>query len=118
MSEHTEQVALFNMLLYHPDLWVVFAVPNGGLRNKRTAINLKHEGVKAGIWDIFVPIPANGYHGMYVEMKFGKNKLTAEQMQFGKAMIEYGYRCKVAYSAEEAYTEIMEYLGRKEYYSE
>jgi len=32
--------------------------------------------VKAGIWDIFVPIPAKGFHGMFVEMKFGSNRLT------------------------------------------
>lgn len=112
MSEHDEQVALFGMLAYHPDLWVAFAIPNGGARHIRTAIKLKQEGVKAGVWDIMLPIPKNGYHGMFVEMKFGKNKLTAEQMQFGKAMIEYGYCCKVAYSAQEAYDEIMEYLER------
>jgi len=31
-----------------------FAVPNGGLRNKLTAIKLKREGVMAGVSDIIV----------------------------------------------------------------
>jgi len=33
-------------------------------------------------------------------------------------MVEQGYYCQVAYSAEEAYKKIIDYLGRKEYYSE
>ncbi len=118
MSEHTEQATLFNMLLYHPEAWVIFAVPNGGLRNKKTASILKHEGVKAGVWDVFVPIPAKGYHGMFVEMKFGSNKLTKAQVEFGQAVVEKGYYCQVAYSAHEAYKKIIDYLGWKEYYSD
>lgn len=118
MSEHTEQVTLFNMLLYHPELWVIFAVPNGGLRNKKTAVNLKREGVKAGVWDVMIPIPSKGYHGMFLEMKHGYNKLTTEQAKFGEAMKERGYYCQIAYSADEAYKKIIEYLEIKEYYFE
>ena len=111
MSEHDEQAALFQMLSFHPDLWVVFAVPNGGLRNKRNAVTLKREGVKAGVWDIFVPIPKGIYHGMWLEMKYGKNKLSEAQVLFGEQMERYGYRTDVAYSADEAYVKIQNYLG-------
>lgn len=114
MSEHNEQVGLFQMLAYHPNLWVAFAIPNGGARHIRTAMKLKEEGVKAGVWDVMIPIPKSKYHGMFLEMKFGKNKLTPEQTKFGKAMAEYNYFCSVAYSAEEAYAKIMEYLGEKD----
>ena len=46
----------------------IYHIPNGGLRAKTTAINLKLEGAKAGVWDIFVPIPKDGFSGMYIEM--------------------------------------------------
>lgn len=111
MSEHDEQAALFQMLSFQPDLWVIFAVPNGGLRNKRNAANLKREGVKAGVWDIFVPIPKGNYHGLWVEMKYGKNKLSESQELFGAQMERNGYQTEVAYSAEEAYAKIQSYLG-------
>lgn len=113
MSEHDEQATLFQFLSYHQDLEVVFAIPNGGWRNKRNAANLKREGVKAGVWDIFVPIPSGEYHGLFLEMKYGKNKLTDSQKSFGEAVSRRGYKCEVAYSGVEAYKIIIEYLGVK-----
>lgn len=110
ISEHDEQAALFYYLAHHPDLWVVFAIPNGGVRNKVTAAKLKREGVTAGVWDIFVPIPAAAFHGLFIEMKFGKNKLTQSQIKFGKQMVENGYKCLVCYNAIEAYNAIVKYL--------
>ena len=50
-TEHEEQVALFEWASYlynqYPVLKLMFAIPNGGLRNIKTAINLKKEGVTA-----------------------------------------------------------------------
>jgi hypothetical protein len=89
----------------------MFAIPNGGLRSKATAAKMAAEGQKAGIWDIFVPIPSGGYHGLFIEMKFNRNKLTDLQKEFGKFATQQGYCCKVAYSAEEAIEIIDEYLG-------
>ena len=111
MSEHAEQVALFQALALHPECKWIHAIPNGGYRSKTTAVNLQREGVKKGVWDIFVPYPRGKYHGMYVEMKYGKNKLTAEQVEFGAFVEAQGYKTFVAYSWFEAYTAIMDYLG-------
>lgn len=52
-----------------PLLRWVFAVPNGGLRDKITAAKLKHEGVKSGVPDIMVPITCQAYAGLFIEMK-------------------------------------------------
>ena len=38
-----------------PRLEWIHAIPNGGLRNKATASNLKAEGVKSGVLDVFLP---------------------------------------------------------------
>ncbi len=113
MSEHNEQAKLFSWTRYRPELRWMFAIPNGGLRNKATAAKLYAEGVRAGIWDIMLPIPSKGYHGLFIEMKFGHNKLTELQEQFGVFATGQGYLCKVAYSAEEAIEIIDEYLGNE-----
>lgn len=110
MSEHQEQVSLFQFLSYHPNLSVIFAIPNGFYSTPAQKSKMKHEGLKNGVWDIFVPIPSRGYHGMFLEMKYGSNQLSDTQKCFGSAMEALGYRCEVAYSAMEAYTQIMDYL--------
>jgi len=111
MSEHEEQAKLFGWTRNHPKLPWMFAIPNGGLRNKATAVRMKSEGVKAGVWDIFLPVPSGQYHGLFIEMKWGKNVLTPAQKEFGDYATQQGYCCKVAYSAEEAIEIIDEYLG-------
>lgn len=88
----------------------IHAIPNGGLRAKRTAITLKKEGAKSGVWDIFIPIPMNGYSGMYIEMKFGKNKLTENQIKFRENLEDY-YLFMVFYDWKEAKESIENYLN-------
>lgn len=51
MSEHDQQVAVVEW--YDLNGIPVFAIPNGGIRHKRTAAMLKAEGVKAGVPDLF-----------------------------------------------------------------
>jgi len=111
MSEHEEQAKLFGWTRNHPKLPWMFAIPNGGLRNKATAVRMKSEGVKAGVWDIFLPVPSGQYHGLFLEMKWGKNTLTPAQKEFGDYATQQGYCCKVAYSTEQAIEIIDEYLG-------
>jgi hypothetical protein len=113
MSEHDEQATLFQFLSYHPNLSVIFATPNGFYSTPAQKSKMKQEGLKSGVWDIFVPIPSKGYHGMFLEMKYGKNKLTDSQKSFGEAVSRRGYKCEVAYSGVEAYKIIIEYLGVK-----
>ena len=40
---------------------------------------MKRQGVKAGVPDICLPVARNGYHGLYIELKAGKNKATKNQ---------------------------------------
>ena len=63
----------------HPELKNLFAVPNGGLRSKTEAARLKAAGVKAGVPDIMLAVARCGFHGLFIEMKVGKNKTSAAQ---------------------------------------
>lgn len=114
-SESQEQKALFQWAALaeqkYPELRLMHHVPNGGLRDARTAVNLKREGVKRGVPDISLPVPRGKYHGLYIEMKVGKNKLTKEQQQWFKSLEEEGYATHVCYSWLEAREVIEKYLS-------
>lgn len=116
-TEHAHQTALFcwAALPATRQLWpcleLMFAIPNGGERNIRVAAQLKAEGVKAGVLDIFLPVPCKGFHGLFIEMKVGKNKPTDAQTAFATSMVRNGYKCVLCYSWIEARTQILQYLG-------
>lgn len=88
------------------------AIPNGKKRNKTIAAQIKREGGKAGVWDIFLPSPQNEHHGLYIEMKAStrKNHLTENQSEFGAYAMSQGYKCVVCYGTEEAINTIKGYM--------
>lgn len=102
--EHKEAVTLMRWvrlqvqldpLRWAPLIWL-FHIPNGGARNKVVAGKLKAEGVLAGASDYFLPFPVTlcdgrEYAGLFLELKAGNNKPTAEQFHFLKNMRWAGY---------------------------
>ena len=115
MSEHDEQVALFEWAEWaegrHPELALMYAIPNGGHRHKAVAGRMKAEGVKAGVPDICLPVARGGYHGLYIELKHGRNKATHEQRQWIEALLSAGYFAVVAHEFDGAREVIERYLG-------
>lgn len=89
----------------------IFAIPNGGKRNAKEAYYMKLSGVTAGVPDLCVRKARRGYHALFIEMKYGNNKLTAEQKQTIAELNEDGYLARVCYSAEEAIKLIDWYFG-------
>jgi len=115
MSEHTEQVALFNwckkMEQRHLQLALIFAIPNGGKRPIGTAKKLKASGTKAGIPDIFLPVAnRHGKHGLWIELKVGKNKPSKNQLWWIHSLRAEGYEVDVCWGFEEARDTIIKYL--------
>lgn len=113
--EESEQIALFQwaamMESKYPALRLLHAIPNGGHRHKATAARLKAAGVKAGVPDICLPVARGDWHGLYIELKVGKNKLTEAQRRWKDDLIRYGYLALVCYGWEEARDVIEWYLG-------
>lgn len=115
-SEDAQQSALFcwsalpSVRVEFPDLTFMFAIPNGGERNIIVAGKLKAAGVKAGVWDIFLPVPKGSYAGYFLEMKVGKNKLSPLQVNFGLEMKRRCYQTGVFYDWEAAAKSLQEYL--------
>ena len=105
-DESGHQEALFSWAAYQqgrmPELEYLHHVPNGGKRDKATATALKRQGVKAG------------YHGLYIELKAGKNTTTDNQKRWLEYLRQQGYYTAVCYSWQLAAELIERYLLRPE----
>lgn len=116
-GEFLIQKAFFEWVAYskkkYPELNLMYAIPNGGQRNIITAMNLKLTGTKAGIPDIHLPVPCGGYSGFWIEFKFGKNKLSPEQIKYKDLLEMNGHRVCVCYSVDDAIKLVEEYLNPK-----
>lgn len=95
----------------YPELALLHAIPNGGSRNKAEAAHLKRQGVRPGVPDLFLPVPKGKYHGLYIEMKFGKNKPTEAQKRWHRELVNQGYCVGVTYSALSAKKLIEAYMS-------
>lgn len=117
MTEHQEQVVLMDICNLHerryPGLELIHAIPNGGHRHIAVAAKLKAEGVKAGVPDLFLPVPKGGYHGLYVELKAKGGAVSDSQRTMLGALSRQGYACIVAYGWDEAWFEIERYMRDK-----
>ena len=80
----------------------VVHIPNEGKRSPREGARLIRAGLVRGFPDLFVPLPRGEYHGLFIEMKFGKNKPTREQVEQLRALCARGYAVTVSYGAEQA----------------
>ena len=93
-----------------PQLRWLHAVHNQGHGDAIRGAKAKAEGVKGGVGDIFLPHPVAPYHGLYIELKVGKNNPSDVQLKFIYDMTLAGYQAKVAYGWLEARKIILDYL--------
>lgn len=111
-KESELQIACINWFRFsYPHFkMLLFAIPNGGHRNIITAMRMKREGVVSGIPDLFLSLPRNEFHGMYIELKSGKNKLTSNQELFFQSAIKHNYKCEVITSVNQFIREVSYYI--------
>ena len=113
-TEAGAQEALFQWTQYqqgkYPELKLLYHIPNGGKRDAKTAIALKRQGVKAGVPDLHLPVARGGYHGLYIELKVGKNKATELQKEWIADLTQQGYLAVVCYGWQEAAEQLVNYL--------
>jgi len=115
-TEHDEQVKIVEWvndnLERYPDLCMFFANPNGGLRHKATAGQLKAEGVRSGIPDLFLDAPRGPYHGLRIELKKDKKSYPSKtQKVWLKNLNERGYYADVCRGSAEVIETIIAYLS-------
>lgn len=118
VTESEEQRSLFVWATIaagkYPALNLLFHIPNEGKRSQWTGARMRSEGLKSGVPDLCLPVARSGYHGLYIEMKAGKNRPTDNQLAWLEALEAQGYKTAVCYGWEAAKNVIEAYLKSEE----
>lgn len=113
-GEHYEQAKFFQLIsqVNHPAAKLTFAIPNGAVGpTKEKQLHFWREGLKSGVPDLLTAYPSQGFHGAFIEFKFGDNKPSETQYRWLYALSDAGYKCAVCYSADLAFRFWLDYLG-------
>jgi hypothetical protein len=120
-SEHQHQAALIEwrdwtlrLIQHDPEVCralCLFSVPNGADLAVTQRAKMDREGRMKGVSDLFLRAGRHGYHGLFIEMKTPKGRLTDEQKKFIEDARAEGYRAEVCRSWQEAARLVVEYLG-------
>lgn len=115
-SENAIQAAFFKwcglMERQHPELRLIHAIPNGAHKSAVSRMVFKLTGLKAGVPDVFLPVARCGHHGLYLEFKSAKGRLSPEQREWLAGLTEQGYECAVVRDWEQAATIVLDYLAQ------
>ena len=90
-----------------------FCVPNGGYRCATTARIMKAEGQRAGVADLILLVPRQGYCALCIEMKTRKGYQSEAQKVFQAKCEEYGAKYVVCRSLDEFQKVVRWYLGEE-----
>ena len=116
-TEEEEQTAVMHWAAMAAGRWqemrLLFHIPNGGKRSKSEAVRFRATGVRSGVPDLFLPCSRGGYHGLWIEMKAIGGRVSREQEQWRKDLLEQGYMCAVCYGADAAIETIEKYMQLK-----
>ena len=110
MTESQEQIQLVQWCRTDPRLQYLFHIPNESVGGQGWLVRNRQMGVKAGVPDLFYPVPVNGYHGFFIEMKNKGGRLDPKQKRWLSALEQLGYKTAVCYGWEEAKEALEEYL--------
>lgn len=89
----------------------LFSVPNGMMTSASQASIAKAEGLTAGVADLILLAPGQGFHGLCVEMKTPQGRQSAAQAQWQEAAEAQGYKYVVCRSFRQFVLAVREYLG-------
>lgn len=120
--EHEMQCALIELARYkrteYPALKHLISIPNGGARHPAVAAKLKAEGAVPGVSDLLLAVPRRNpsggtYHGLWLELKAPGGRVRESQREWLDAMRAQGYAARVAWTLDEAWMIIEDYLNEK-----
>ena len=103
-SEHHEQCLFVQWFRRTYPGVRIFAIPNGGMRNKMQAMKLKAEGVSAGVPDLYVPAWA-----LWIEMKRIKGgSVSTEQKDWHEYLQSIGHKVLIGKGFDDARKKLLE----------
>lgn len=116
MSEFDHQAALFTWARLpttqarYPGVDLLEGSMNGVRLTKAQAGKAKAAGMLRGAHDIRLPVARGPHIGLSVEMKFGRNKPTADQLWFAGRLRDEGWQVEFCWDWTEARDIITAYL--------
>lgn len=123
MSEFQEQCALFEwsrnpavQKKYH-GIDLLEASLNGVHLSKAQAGKAWAAGMLRGALDLNLPVARGRYHGLRIEMKFGKNKMTDDQKWYAGRLVDEGWCVVTSWDWQSAQRVIIEYLAQEDMFA-
>lgn len=112
-EEHRIQCACVQWFRYqHPECrHNLFAVPNGGHRDKVTGAKMKAEGVLAGVADLILLKSNSNYGALLIEMKTRTGRQADTQREWQRLIERDGYKYIVCRSLQDFIREVDSYLS-------
>lgn len=98
-------------LAYPQYAYLLFAVPNGGARGKVEASIMKKEGIVAGVADLILLVPRQGFGSLCIEMKTQTGSQRLSQKTWQQEAEKNGNRYVVVRSFDQFRNAVTEYLG-------
>lgn len=89
----------------------LFAVPNGGRRDKVSGAKLKEEGVLAGVADLILLKSNHFYGALLIEMKTSKGRQSDSQLSWQSSITRDGYKYVVCRSLDDFMREVKLYVS-------
>lgn len=118
MSESQHQKAVIEWCALHPKAGLIFAIPNGThIKSHQGRAKAKAEGLKKGVPDLMLPVPSQGFNGLFIEMKKPKDAKSGagtpskEQLQWLSDLSEQGYMTALCIGSDAAISTIESYLN-------
>lgn len=112
--EFAMQSALFNWAELvqgvYPALRLLRGSMNGVHLTPAQAGKAKAAGMKKGEHDVTLPVPRGGYTGLSIELKYGKNKPTSDQLEYGDMLKSEGWYVAYCWEWTDAADLIKRYL--------
>lgn len=117
-TESVEQQRLFQWakLQYgaHPELQLLYHIPNEGKRSVATGRRMRAEGLRRGVPDICLPVARGRFHGLYIELKRQHGgKVSDAQRGWLEALAGQNYAVALCKGWEAAAKIITEYINQR-----
>jgi len=112
MNHHESklQATCVRWFRYNFPRMILHSIPNGGKRTITTARVMKLEGQLPGVPDLFLAHPCGTWHGMYIEMKYGKNTTSEAQELLIARLMDVGYQVVICRTFDDFRMAIEKYL--------
>ena len=94
----------------YPELAMLHHIPNQRADKIQASI-LKSMGVKPGVPDLHLPVPAGQYHSLYIEMKAKDGRPDADQLWWAEHLKANGNAHAFCYGWEQAVEVLKWYLN-------